>query len=129
MNQKYEIEPVCFGPNMHHESIVGLLTGLDLEEIKAVCPKNDIWYTKTYLEVFHKLGFSTNPRFKKFDPETQYPIIMRCKKVGEENGYWYGWVYNDYKVYESSGAAFTFDQWIEFYATYYRVTSMLQVWI
>lgn len=126
---KYEIEPVCF-PNLHHHTIVGLLTGLTLEEIEPVASTNRIWYTKTYLEVFHTLGFSTNPRFKPFDPDTEYPCIMRCKEVGKENGYWYGWVYNNGLVYDTNGhEAITFDQWINFYKDYYRVTSMLQVWI
>lgn len=128
-NRKYEIELVYFGPGMHHETMVGLLTGLQLDEIKAACPKNDSWYTRTYIEVFHKLGFSTNPRFKKFDPETQYPVIMRCKEVGKENGHWYGWIYYDGWVYSSYCTVETFDEWIEYYGKDYRVTSMLQVWI
>ena len=147
-NHKYEIENVNFGRNMHHENIIGMLTGLPLDEINVALKKldiiksvtlikrhlydlkaKDIWYTRDYLNTFHALGFNTNPRFKKFDPETEYPCIMRCKEVGTENGYWYGWVYNDGKVYDTSGQIWPFDGWIEAHKNEYRVTSMLQVWI
>jgi hypothetical protein len=125
---KYEIESVYF-PDLHHHTIVGLLTGLPFEEIEAVASSHRIWYTKTYLEVFHKLGFNTNPRFKSFDSESEYPCIMRCKEVGKENGYWYGWVYNNHWVYDTWGNIYDFPEWIELYKKDYRVTSMLQVWI
>lgn len=139
---KYEIESVNFGRYMHHENIIGMLTGLPLDEINTALKKlgiippypydfksKDIWNTRDYLNTFHALGFNTNPRFKKFDPETKYPCIMRCKQRGEENGYWYGWVYNDNTVYDTHSQVCTFDQWIEIYKKDYRVTSMLQVWI
>lgn len=126
--QKYEIEPVYFGESMHHETLIGILTGLELSEIQAVSPKKDSWHTRTYLEVFHKLGFSTNNKFKKFDPETIYPCIMRCQSKPQTQ-YWYGWVYYDGWVYSTNCTMSTFEEWIEFYGNHYRVTSMLQVWI
>lgn len=140
--EKYEINPVTFGANMHHETIIGILTGLELDEINIALKKlkiipaypydfksKDIWFTKDYLNTFHELGFNTNERFRKFDPETVYPCIMRCKRVREENGYWYGWIYNNHWVYDTHGSVWTFDEWIDQFKKEYRVTSMLQVWI
>lgn len=126
---KYEIPECYFGRHMHHETIIGLLTGLQLDEICRASPTRSVWYTSDYLQVFQKLGFNTNPRFKPFDPNTEYPCIMRCKRVGEIDGYWYGWIYYDGKVYDTMAGIWNFDDWIETYKTHYQVTSMLQVWI
>lgn len=124
---KYEIPP-CYFPDKHHLTIIGLLTGLDLEEIQAVTSNRKIWYTRDYVHAFFKLGFNTNPRFVPFDPDTQYPCIMRCRQK-PDSGYWYGWVYYDGMVYDTGNCFYTFDEWIEYFGNQYRVTSMLQVWI
>lgn len=139
--EKYQIESVNFGRYMHHENIIGILTGLPLDEINIALKKlgiipqypydfksKDIWNTRDYLNTFHQLGFNTNTRFKKFDTDTEYPCIMRCK-LHRNDRYWYGWVYNNGTVYDTNSQVFTFDQWIQFYKKDYRVTSMLQVWI
>lgn len=125
----YEIELVYFGEYYHHETIIGILTGLPLDEIKAKCPDRDIWYTPDYLNTFRALGFNVNPRFKKFDPNTEWPCIMRCHCSIGKDRYWYGWVYYRDWVYSSRNEQFTFDEWIKIYGKRFRVTSMLQVWI
>lgn len=126
---KYELAEVNFGRDYHHETIIGILTGYNLEEILGVHKNKKIWFTKDYFHVFHTLGFNTNARFQKFDPETKYPCIMRCKRVAEINGYWFGWVYYDHWVWDTHGQIWDFDHWIDTHKGHYRVTSMLQVWI
>lgn len=127
MTNKFEI-PFNYFDGKHHETIIGLLTGLTLEEIEAATPRRKFWYTRDYMHAFFKLGFNTNPRFIRFDPATEYPCIMRCQKKPDD-GHWYGWVYYDNLVYHTHGYLWEFDKWIEEYSEDFRVTSMLQVWI
>lgn len=124
---KYEI-PVNYFEGKHHETIIGLLTGLTLEEIQAVTPRREKWRTRDYLHAFYKLGFNTNVRFIAFHPETQYPCIMRCR-AKPDTGYWYGYVYYDNIVYASNNFIYTLDDFINYLGDQLRVTSMLQVWI
>jgi len=66
---KYEIEVVSYGDGLYNQSVISSLTGLDFEDsdkaVKEV--KRLLWSGQTYVQVFRKLGFNTNPRFIKFD--------------------------------------------------------------
>lgn len=135
---KYEIEVVCYGPDLHNQSVISSLTGLDFDEadqaVKSISRKS--WSGQTYVKVFQNLGFNTNPRFVKFDPITPYPCVMRCRN--HKKGYWYLFLYHDGIVYDIHGNSFRLDDpynvtirkgsyILKNYGM--KVTSMLQVWV
>lgn len=138
MMNKYELEVVSYGPNLYNQSVISSLIGLDFDEadqaVKAISCKS--WSGQTYVKVFQNLGFTTNPRFVKFDPKTPYPCIMRCRN--HVKGYWYLFLYHDGIVYDLHGNSFHLDDpynvafrngsyFLKNYGM--KVTSMLQVWI
>lgn len=134
---KYEVDIVCYGPDLYNQSVISSLTGLDFDESdKAVKEiKRKCWDGQTYVKLFQNLGFKTNPRFVKFDPNTLYPCIMRCRN--DKKGYWYLFLYHDSIVYDLHGNSFRLDDpynvairnssyFLKLYGM--KVTSMLQVW-
>lgn len=136
--EKYEIELVFYGDGLYNQSVISSLTGLDFEDsdkaVKEV--KRLLWSGQTYVQVFRKLGFNTNPRFIKFDPETHYPCIMRC--INHKKGVWYLFMYHQGMVYDIHGNSFPLNDPNEvsnmngsYFLKWYgmKVTSMLQVWI
>jgi len=135
---RYEIEVVFYGDGLYNQSVISSLTGLDFEEsdeaVKSV--KRLYWSGQTYVQVFRKLGFNTNPRFIKFDTETPYPCIMRC--INHKKGVWYLFLYHQGMVYDIHGKCFHITDPNEvsrlngsYFLKWYgmKVTSMLQVWI
>lgn len=124
---KYEIEHVAY-LNYYIESEIAMLTGLELNEILAVSSKVGRWSGSAYVKIFQSLGYSCNPRFKKFDKETEYPCLMRCHKIRKKESYWYGFVYYDGFVYDVYNGKMTWAEW-NYMCPDLRVTSMLQVWI
>lgn len=135
---KYEIEVVSYGDGLYNQSVISSLTGLDFEEsdeaVKSV--KRLCWSGQTYVQVFRKLGFNTNQRFIKFDPQTPYPCIMRC--TNHKKGVWYLFLYHQGMVYDIHGNSFHITDTNEvsilngsYFLKWYnmKVTSMLQVWI
>lgn len=135
---KYEIEVVSYGDGLYNQSVISSLTGLDFEESDKVVKqvKRLSWSGQTYVQVFRKLGFNTNPRFIKYDPETPYPCIMRC--VNHKKGVWYLFMYHQGLVYDIHGNSFHLNDPNEvsnrngsYILKWYgmKVTSMLQVWI
>jgi hypothetical protein len=106
---------------------IGILTGHDTDEILAVCPKTAGWKSASFKGAFHALGFNTNPRFIAFDPDTEYPCLMRFKDSQVTGNYWYCMVYYQGMVY-GDGRRFSFNWWVDNHPTC-RITSMLQVWI
>lgn len=135
---KYEIEVVCYGPDLHNQSVISSLTGLDFDEadqaVKSISRKS--WSGQTYVKVFQNLGFYTNARFVKFDPNSPYPCIMRCRNYVK--GYWYLFLYHDGIVYDLHCNLFRLDDpynvafrngsyFLKNYGM--KVTSMLQVWL
>lgn len=139
-NQKYELEHVWW-PEHGHESMIGTLTGLPLEDILKVTSKMpEAWSGQMYIKVLRKLGFNTNNRFVKFDPETPYPCIIRMKSHNPKDPNWYAAVYNDGTLYNQDqerdferemrhvlGKYFTKTWQVD--NIILRVSSMLQVWI
>lgn len=128
MMEKYEIEIVYFGDNFWFESAIGTLTGLPFDEIKPHTSKITRWTGQSFVKVFRQLGFNTNTRWIKFERDSKYPCMMRCRKPGVKNN-WYGFVYYDGYIYipgEKTGMSWNL--WNRLYPNY-KVTSMLQVWI
>ncbi len=126
--KKYEVDFM----RMHesgHINTIQILTGCEDEEILKHAPARDIWRTRDYIDTFHKLGFSTNPRFIKFDPETKYPVMMRYYRKDIKDRYWYSWVYYNGLIYFGQNIQCDFDEWVQANKEIVRVTSMLQVWI
>ncbi len=134
----YEIEVVFYGDGLCNQSVISSLTGLDFEDsdmaVKEV--KRLSWSGQTYVQVFRKLGFNTNQRFVKFDPETPYPCIMRC--INHKKGVWYLFLYHQGMVYDIHGNSFHLndpDEVAKVNGSYFlkwygmKVSSMLQVWI
>lgn len=124
---KYEIEHIAY-QNHYIESEIAMLTGLELEEILTVSGKVARWNGSAYVKTFRSLGYNCNPRFKKFDKETEYPCLMRTHRVRKKEKYWYGFVYYDGFVYDFYNGKMTWAEWNHIYSDL-RVTSMLQVWI
>lgn len=124
--QKYEIELVNF-PDHWFESEIAMLTGLEFEEIRAVTRDVIRWSGSQYVRIFRKLGYNTNARFVKFDKNTPYPCMMRCK-IPHDKSHWAGFVYYDGKIYHPNEGILSWAEWNAMYPNY-RVTSMLQVWI
>ena len=135
---KYEIEVVSYGPDLYNQSVISSLTGLNFEEadqaVRSISRKS--WVGQTYVKVFQNLGFNTNPRFVKFNPDTPYPCIMRCRN--HVKGYWYLFLYHDGMVYDIHGNSFRlYDPYNvasrngSYFLKNYgmKVTSMLQVWV
>lgn len=125
---KYELDWTRYYPDNSHFTMIAILTGLPLEDIMAVSPVRNCWGGQRFVEVFRKLGFNVNPRFKKFDPETEHPCLMRFKRNDVNEPWWYCAVYYDGYVYQGNSFCRTFDHWL-ISNSHYRVTSMLQVWI
>ena len=125
---KYEIDYVRF-PGKYFESEIAMLTGLTLEEILPVTSKIKRWSGSAFVKIFQQLGYNCNPRFKKFEKDTEYPCMMRSHNRFHKEGYWYGFVYYDGIVYDLyQDQKITWAEWNECYP-HLRVTSMLQVWI
>ena len=124
---KYELDWTRYHPDNHHYTVIAILTGLPFDEIAAVSPQKDCWGGQSFVHVFRNLGFNVNPRFKKFDPQTEYPCLMRCKRTDIQEPYWYLFVYYNNLV-DTGNCRMTFDEWQQQYRNL-RVTSMLQVWI
>ncbi len=133
---KYEIESVRWPDLGGHAETIGTLTGLEKHEVAAAI-KNlpDSWGGQLYIKVFRKLGFNTNPRFVKFDPETKWPCIMRFQS--RNKGHWYAMVYYDHHLY-FEGCKINWEQHVrKLYGKLFfidgtvplKITSMLQVWI
>jgi hypothetical protein len=125
--KKYELDWTRIHDN-HHHLVIAVLTGHSIEDIIAASPTYDSWAPRDYINTFRKLGFNTNNRFIKFNPETPYPCLMRYTRTDIDEPYWYGSVYYDHKVDEGS-ARWAFDNWLKYHNGTIRVTSMLQVWI
>lgn len=124
---KYELDWTRYYPDNHHFTVIAILTGLPVEEIAAVSPAADCWGGQRFVEVFRKLGFNVNPRFKKFDPDTEYPCLLRYKRTDIKEPYWYLEVYYNGEVY-TGNAIWPFDTWVKCKPKC-KITSMLQVWI
>ena len=123
----YELDWTMYYPDDSRVSAIAVLTGHEIEDILAVCPKTESWRSSSFKEAFHQLGFNTNKRFMAFDPETIYPCLMRYKDSDIKGNYWYCRVYYHGRVY-GNGYSVPFDYWIQDNPNC-RVTSMLQVWI
>lgn len=135
-NERYEIEPVFWGRDRWFESEIGTLTGLPLEDILPVTSNISHWSGGTYRKVIQELGYNTNGRFMKFDKETRWPCLMRCKRH-DDKSHWFGWVYHRGKIY-CEGKEYQFSDFYrnlsgqEYFSwenKVYKITSMLQVWI
>lgn len=124
---KYELDWTRYYPDNGHYTIIAILTGLPLEDIKKASPSKRAWGGQTYVYVFKKLGFNSNNRFIKFNPETEYPCLMRFKRTDIKEPYWYGCVYYDNIVYMGN-CRVKFSDFLN-NNTNIRITSMLQVWI
>lgn len=137
---KYEIEFVNLGFDKGMASIFCSLTGLEEHEITPHI--KDRLRGSDFKRIFNKLGYNTNQRFVKFDPETEYPVVLRLQ--GKEKGYWYAFVYHNGQIYDpwnnriillDSGSEVRklngkyFIENFFFYGQTLRITSMLQVWI
>lgn len=131
---KYEIEHVCYAfknGEIHinfFESEIAMLTGLSLVEILPITSKIKRWSGSAYVDVFRKLGYNCNAKFKKFDKNTEYPCLMRCNEIKRTSSFWYGFVYYDGFVYCVYEGKIKLDDFLNFNSNL-KITSMLQVWI
>lgn len=124
MKQPYELDwPRNSGK--HNIDLVGILTGLPVEEIIEAAPKGTLWRGPSFTCLFRDLGFNTSQGFVPFDPDTEHPCLMRTTSFRKNE--WYAWAYFDRKVYAPTDS-FTFDAWLRYYKRL-KITSMLQVWI
>lgn len=127
--EKYGLELVDFGEKYYMESMIATLTGLDLEDILAVRAHQERWRGGEITQLITDLGYNTNPRFIKFDRNTEFPCLMRSHDRFIKSGNWYGFVYYDGMV--GCNGYTEFVPWSQFNMDNpnLRVTTMLQVWI
>lgn len=126
-NNKYEIDHINFGDGFHFQSEIAMLTGLGLDEVLSATSKESRWSGQAFVRLFQSLGYSCNNRWIKFDRNTKYPCMIRCKKP-KVKSHWYGWVYYDGFIYDVYEGKITWAQWNAMWPNF-KVTSMLQVWI
>lgn len=128
MSEKYELEEIReFRGEYYLHAYVSILTGLSYDEISPHIERR--MTGSKFRRAFNKLGFNTNHRFIAFDPETQYPALIKCHLRGETK-HWYPFVYYDNKVYapDHGGVYDSLDSFL-INNKDFRITSMLQVWI
>jgi hypothetical protein len=135
--QSYEIELVRSETDSdYHISMLATVTGLPKQEIWEKLPehlkKANSWRGSSFGEVARLLGYNTNLRFIKFDPETPWPCILRVQVPDEWGwkGKWWALVYNQKVVYDvhNRPALRYIEHWLDEHPGC-RITSMLQVWI
>ncbi|WP_392471354.1 hypothetical protein ACF3OC_08285 [Sphingobacterium cellulitidis] len=135
---KYEFEIVNYGRPYFHESTLSTLTGLEFDDVhsfvKSIGKKK--WGGQLYINALQNLGFNTNPRFVKFNPDTNHPCILRCRN--HEKGIWYLFYYCNgivYDVWDNSFELTDFTNVAYIKGSYFlknyqmKVTSMLEVWV
>lgn len=132
---QYEVDFVFLGQERGMEALFSTLTGLDPQDISP--HMKDRFRGSDFIRIFRELGYNTNPRFCKFDPDTPYPIVLRCKEKQESS--WYCLVYHQRKIYNPwSNEVISLDDRSKvrkmngkYFITFYglKITSMLQVWI
>ncbi len=132
---RYEIEPVTVEGDWFY-SMVATLTGheADVIQVHDMGKRNG----KGMRDLFRALGFNCSERFIPFDPETQWPCVMRIPHVGHSG--WWCLVYFEERLYvfsQKTGttvypAVFKHQfgcYWLCWFGNAYRITSMMQVWI
>lgn len=129
---KYEIEIVNFEEEMqdggfHSESEIATLTGLGWEDMYDITSKVKRWTGQAYIKTFRTLGFNCNTRWIKFDKNTEYPCMIRCK-IPHDKHHWASWIYYDGHIYDIREGKITWAKWNSWWPNY-KITSMLQVWI
>ena len=140
--QPYEIELVKCNGQDWAESMLATITGLSKKEVRAKFTpdmrKRGGWRGSYFPQIARLLGFSTTDKFRKWDPGTPWPCIMRVKvpEAWGWKGRWLALVYNQGLVYSVMGhrciprmpGVSTLAEWQEAHPDC-RVTSMLQIWM
>jgi len=127
----YELDWAWLGSAGGNIEVVGILTGIPEEDI--LIAQKEVWRVNKYkdlkswpgpafIKMFRFLGFNTNDRFIKFDPNTDKPCIMRTTCY--RKNYWFVWIYDG----EHVNNTYTLAEWKKEYKKF-KITSMLQVWI
>ncbi|HEX8657226.1 MAG TPA: hypothetical protein VF690_06820, partial [Hymenobacter sp.] len=80
--QPYEIEHVAIdGDDGFMLALISMLTGLPMEELRerldARYYRRMGFWGRDFTQAFRLLGYDCSPRFKKFDPETPVPCLLR----------------------------------------------------
>lgn len=135
MKPKYELDWQNFTKEdlENNYVTVKVLTGAEFDDIEIarkevwrLAGRKDsrAWYGQSFIQVFRMLGFNTS-KFIKFDPDTDKPCIMRCKYLRDES-HWHAFIYHDGLV----NNRWTLEEWRKSHIEkYWKITSMLQVWI
>ncbi len=135
---KYEFEVINYGRPYFHESTLSTLTGLEFDDVHPIVRSigKKKWGGQLYIKALQNLGFNTNPRFVKFNSDTSYPCILRCRN--HEKGIWYLFYYCNGIIYDGWGNSFeltNIDNVACIKGSYFlkqqqmKITSMLEVWI
>lgn len=137
---KYEFKVVQFlENNVTHHDVLCTMTGLDYDDVDPVVKSinRERWSVSLYIKALQQLGFNTNSRFIKFDPDTPYPVIARVP-IGGNKG-WYLFYYYDgilyaenndqWNIYDDQSIKCIKGKWYIRFDKVYKITSMLQVWI
>lgn len=129
MKHKYELEELCdLRGELYMHALVKVLTGLEYDEIEPAINKNKN-NGQGVINIFRDLGFNVTPKFKKFDPDTEYPAMIRCKSC-DDKSHWYPFVYYDGKVYAPHhGGTYPSVELFLDNCRDLKITSMIQVWI
>jgi hypothetical protein len=143
--EPYEIEmvlsepedsDVAYGEVDFLLALMATVTGLSKVEIMSRLPaeytKVGSWGGQGFVKMARLLGYDANPKFRKFDPLTTWPCILRVKvpSCWGWKGKWWALVYNQGTVYNVAypGWQGSLARFQKLYRQC-RITSMLQVWI
>lgn len=137
----YEIEQKYFGSQYLIESMIGTLTGYELEDILPFTKKlSSRGFSSSELrEIFREMGFNTDNRFVPFKEDAKYPCVIRCSD-GTKDHKWYPLAYYNGIIYVHwyGGSTIKTDDRQKFRRVYnkcfllehhLKITSMMQVWI
>lgn len=141
LSEKYEIEFLGQQEAGHYLfAMVSMLTGYSMNELIERLPQRlhtGGWYGRDFREVFTLLGFDCTPKFKKFDPATPHPCLLRFRPTKRQivlrklagykrPDYWDVFVYYDGLVYSPEEECV---YPLTLFSPAHKVTSMMQVWI
>lgn len=142
VSEKYEVEFVSREQGFGHDcyAMLSMLTGYTPTELYHKLPTelfNRAWWGRDFAQSFRTLGYDCSPKFKKFDPATPYPCLLRFgptkreivrrKQAGEKHpDFWDCYVYYDGLVYSpDEDCVYP----LTLFNPVHKITSMMQVWI
>ncbi len=125
--EKIEIEFIN-NPYYYCTRLVAMCTGYTLDELLEVHSVKGGWRAKDFIKLIHGVGFNCDHRFKKFQPATEHPCLLRSK-IFHDPSHWEVCVYYDGQCYVPGVGIYSSVEEYQNANRDLKITSMLQVWI